>query len=54
MSSANNPRYRYQPKQVDAIVVRAFNFDFPDDLAPKRPPQNKRLTFRVLKIFIWG
>ncbi len=40
MNSAKNPRYRYQPKQVDAIVVRAFNFDFPDDLAPKWSPEH--------------
>lgn len=26
--------YRYKPKCVDAIVVRAFNFEFPDDLDP--------------------
>ena len=32
---APNPKYRYEPKPVDAIVVRAFNFDFPDDLDPK-------------------
>ena len=32
---APNPNYRYEPKPVDAIVVRAFNFDFPDDLDPK-------------------
>ncbi|MEM7019737.1 MAG: metal-dependent hydrolase [Pseudomonadota bacterium] len=32
---APNPKYRYQPKPVDKIVVRAFNFDFPDDLDPK-------------------
>ena len=29
-----NPAYAYEPKHVDAIVVRAFNFEFPDDLAP--------------------
>ena len=30
--------YRYQPKQVEAIIIRAFNFDFPDTLAPKWSP----------------
>lgn len=30
-----NPKFRYQPKHVDEIVVRKFNFDFPDDLDPK-------------------
>ena len=30
-----NPRFTYQPKHVDEIVVREFNFDFPDDLDPK-------------------
>jgi hypothetical protein len=34
----NSPRYRYQPKQVDEIVVRAFAFEFPPDLDPKWSP----------------
>ncbi|MGE0487065.1 MAG: metal-dependent hydrolase [Gammaproteobacteria bacterium] len=33
-----NPRYRYEPKHVDAIVIRAFDFDFPDDLDPVWAP----------------
>lgn len=40
MRQPRNPAYRYQPKQVDAIVVRAFSFDFPDDLAPKWSPRH--------------
>ena len=40
MSTMTNPQYQYQPKQVDAIVIRAFNFDFPDDLAPKWSPEH--------------
>lgn len=36
-----NPDYRYQPKQVDAIVVRAFNFDFPADLDPIWAPRKR-------------
>ena len=26
--------FRYEPKQVDAIIVRPFTFEFPDDLNP--------------------
>ncbi len=29
-----NPNYVYEPKQVEQIVIRAFNFDFPESLAP--------------------
>lgn len=36
---APNPNYRYEEKQVDEIVIRAFNFDFPDDLDPVWAPQ---------------
>ncbi len=32
--------YAYQPKEVDAIVIRAFNFEFPDDLEPIWVPDN--------------
>ncbi len=32
--------YRYQPKQVDEIVIRAFAFEFPDDLDPIWVPDN--------------
>ncbi|HSG90094.1 MAG TPA: metal-dependent hydrolase [Pseudomonadales bacterium] len=32
------PAYAYRPKQVDAIVVRPFDFDFPDDLEPRWIP----------------
>ncbi len=39
MCPSRNPEYQYQRKQVDAIVVRAFNFDFPDNLAPKWSPE---------------
>jgi len=35
-----NPAYAYQAKQVETIVVRAFDFDFPDDLAPLWVPGN--------------
>jgi uncharacterized protein len=38
---APNPRYRYEPKHVEAIVVRAFNFDFPDELDPIWAPRNR-------------
>lgn len=34
------PNYRYEPKQVDAIVVRPFSFEFPDDLDPKWAPNH--------------
>jgi hypothetical protein len=34
------PNYRYQPKQVDAIIVREFAFEFPDDLDPVWMPQH--------------
>ena len=34
-----NPDYRYEPKQVERIVVRAFNFEFPDDLDPVWAPE---------------
>lgn len=40
MSQARNRSYQYQPKQVEAIIVRAFNFAFPDDLAPKWSPEH--------------
>lgn len=36
---APNPDYRYEPKQVPEIVIRAFNFDFPDDLDPVWAPK---------------
>lgn len=32
--------YEYEPKQVDEIVVRAFAFEFPDDLDPHWVPGN--------------
>jgi hypothetical protein len=32
--------YKYEPKQVDEIIVRAFAFDFPDDLDPHWIPGN--------------
>ncbi|MGR8920289.1 MAG: metal-dependent hydrolase [Gammaproteobacteria bacterium] len=32
---APNPNYRYEPKHVDRIVIRKFDFDFPDNLDPK-------------------
>lgn len=34
VAATPNPNYRYEPKHVDEIVIRAFNFDFPDDLSP--------------------
>ena len=41
MTPTGKPDYRYQPKQVDAIVVRAFAFDFPDKLAPCWNPTHR-------------
>ncbi len=35
---APNPNYRYEPKQVDEILIRNFNFEFPDDLDPVWAP----------------
>jgi predicted metal-dependent hydrolase len=34
------PNYRYQPKQVDEIIVREFAFEFPDDLDPVWIPRH--------------
>ena len=39
--AAPNPKYRYQPKQIEAIVVRDFDFDFPDDLDPVWAPGHR-------------
>ncbi len=36
---APKPRYRYRDKAVERIVLRAFNFDFPDDLDPVWAPR---------------
>jgi predicted metal-dependent hydrolase len=35
-----NRDYQYQAKQVEAITIRPFSFDFPDDLDPKWVPSN--------------
>jgi|TARA_B110000037_G_scaffold107793_1_gene124916 predicted metal-dependent hydrolase len=35
-----NRDYQYQAKQVQAITIRPFSFDFPDDLDPKWVPSN--------------
>ncbi|MEM7541644.1 MAG: metal-dependent hydrolase [Pseudomonadota bacterium] len=35
-----NPSYQYESKQVDEITIRAFNFEFPDDLDPNWVPDN--------------
>jgi uncharacterized protein len=32
--------YKYEPKEVDEIIVRAFAFEFPDDLDPVWAPDN--------------
>ena len=32
--------YRYEPKQVDQIIVRQFAFEFPDDLDPHWVPDH--------------
>jgi predicted metal-dependent hydrolase len=32
--------YQYEPKQVDEIIIRAFAFEFPDDLDPVWVPDN--------------
>jgi hypothetical protein len=29
-----NPKYEYEAKEVDDIIIRAFAFEFPDDLDP--------------------
>jgi len=34
------PEYRYQPKQVENIIIRPFAFEFPDDLDPKWHPDS--------------
>jgi predicted metal-dependent hydrolase len=34
------PAYAYQPKDVDAIVIRDFAFEFPDDIDPIWVPGN--------------
>lgn len=34
------PNYIYQKKDVDEIVIRDFNFDFPDDIDPVWAPGN--------------
>jgi predicted metal-dependent hydrolase len=36
----SQPNYKYEPKQVDEIVIRAFAFEFPDDLDPLSVPDN--------------
>jgi len=36
----SQPNYKYEPKQVDQIIIRAFSFDFPDDLDPIWAPGN--------------
>jgi predicted metal-dependent hydrolase len=36
--SAIRNTFHYQPKQVDEIIVRPFDFDFPDDLEPRWIP----------------
>ena len=39
-SAAPNPNYRYEPKHAESIVLRAFDFDFPEDLDPLWAPDN--------------
>ena len=34
------PNYKHLPKDVDEIVVRDFNFEFPDDIDPVWAPDN--------------
>jgi uncharacterized protein len=36
----SQPNYKYVPKQVDEIVIRAFAFEFPDDIDPIWVPDN--------------
>lgn len=36
-----NPKYQYEQKQVDEIIIRKFAFDFPDDLDPVWCPGNR-------------
>ncbi len=33
-------KFHYEPKQVDAIIVRQFTFEFPDDLNPHWVPDH--------------
>ena len=40
MKKTPNPRYRYEPKQTQSIEIRAFNFDFPEDLEPIWMPKS--------------
>ena len=47
---APNPAYRYEPKQVDDIVIRDFDFDFPDDLDPVWAP-NARVRSHMFNGF---
>ena len=35
-----NRDYQYQAKEVEAITIRPFSFDFPDGLDPKWVPSN--------------
>ncbi|MFP6680905.1 MAG: metal-dependent hydrolase [Gammaproteobacteria bacterium] len=36
----SQPKYKYEPKEVDEIVVRAFAFEFSDDIDPIWVPGN--------------
>lgn len=47
---APNPHWRYEPKHVEKIVIRAFNFDFPDDLDPVWAP-NARVRSHLFNGF---
>ena len=31
----SQPKYKYEPKMVDEIIIRAFAFEFPDDIDPE-------------------
>ena len=37
----SQPKYKYEPKEVDEIIIRAFAFEFPDDIDPIWAPGNR-------------
>lgn len=43
--SGGDVGYKYQPKNVDDIIVRQFSFDFPDDIDPIWVPNNPIRSF---------
>jgi predicted metal-dependent hydrolase len=51
-NAQSNPNFEYTPKQVDDITVRAFTFEFPDDLDPIWTPDHRErsLLFNGLSL----